>query len=82
MSRLNFMGASPGLMSRMMKKRNVATLDQLVQAAKDLRVGLYACEMSMNILGMKQPDFIAEIKDVIGVPTFLKLSEGGETLFI
>ena len=82
MSRLNFMGASPGLMSRMMKKRNVATLEQLVQAAKDLKVGLYACEMSMNILGMKQPDFIPEIKDVIGVPTFLKLSEGGETLFI
>jgi len=82
MSRLNLLGASPRIMTRLMRKRNVATLGELVQAAKELRVGLYACEMSMNILGMKKSDFIPEIKDVIGVPTFLELSEGGETLFI
>ena len=27
-------------------------------------------------------DFIPEIKDVLGVATFLELSHGGETLFI
>ena len=82
MSRLNFLGSSPSIMTKLMKKRNVATLAELVQAAKDLKVGLWACEMSMNILGLKKEDFIPEIKEVIGVATFLSLSENGQTIFI
>lgn len=82
MSRLNFFGLSPKLMTRMMKKRNVATLKELVTAALQLNVNLYACEMSMVILGLKKEDFIPEIKEVLGVAKFLGLSEGGETLFI
>ncbi|MEW5814685.1 MAG: DsrE/DsrF/DrsH-like family protein [Spirochaetota bacterium] len=82
MSRLNFLGASPRIMTRLMKKRNVATLAELVQAAVDLKVNLYACEMSMNILGIKKEDFIPEVKEVVGVVKFLQLSEDGRTLFI
>jgi peroxiredoxin family protein len=38
--------------------------------------------MAMHILGLQKDDFIHEIKDVLGVATFLDLSEGGRTLFI
>jgi peroxiredoxin family protein len=38
--------------------------------------------MSLNILGMKKEDFIPEIKEILGVPKFLQLSSGGQTLFI
>jgi peroxiredoxin family protein len=82
MSRLNFAGASPKIMTYLMKKRNVATLDELVQAAISLKVNLYACEMSMNILGITDRDFIPEIKEVLGVVKFLEISRDGETLFI
>lgn len=82
LSRLNFLGASPRLMTGMMKKRNVATLDELVQASIDLGVEFYACEMSMHILGLKKEDFIVQVKKVLGVPGFLELSDGGEVLFI
>lgn len=82
MSRLNFAGLSPWLMSRTMKKRNVATLPELIDAAIKLGVNLYACEMSMNILGTRKSDFIPEVKEVIGVATFLKYSSGGERVFI
>ena len=82
MSRLGFLGASPRIMGQLMKKRNVATLTELVDAAKALKVGFYACEMSMNILGLVKEDFDGYVQDVIGVPRFLELSEGGETLFI
>ena len=82
MSRLNFGGFSPWLMGRLMRKRNVATLEELIEASKALRVGLYACEMSMNILGITKEDFVPEVKDVIGVPRFLELAQDGETLFI
>ena len=82
MSRLNFLGASPRIMGKLMKKRNVATLTELVEAAKELKVGFYACEMSMNILGLAKEDFDGCVRDVIGVSRFLELSEGGETIFI
>jgi len=82
LSRLNFLGASPKLMTYMMRKRNVASLNELVQAAIDLEVNFYACEMSMHILGITKEDFIPEIKEVLGVPKFLEITEGGERLFI
>jgi peroxiredoxin family protein len=82
LSRLNFAGASPKLMTGMMRKRNVATLTDLVEAAKALNINLYACEMSMIILGITLDDFIPEIKEVLGVAKFLEIAEGGDKLFI
>lgn len=82
LSRLNFWGASPKLMTFLMRKRNVATLKELVEAAIALNVNLYACEMSMHILGLTKADFIPEIKEVIGVANFLQYSEGGDRIFI
>jgi len=79
---LTAMGISPKLMTSMMRKKNVATLDELLEASIAVGVNLYACEMSMHILGITQNDFIPEVKGVLGVPTFLELSEGGQTLFI
>jgi peroxiredoxin family protein len=65
-----------------MKGRKVATLEELFQASIALGVKLYACEMAMHVLGLTKGDFIPEVKDVLGVATFLELSEGGQTLFI
>jgi len=66
----------------MMRKNNVATLEELIEAAKALGINMYLCEMAMHILGLEQEDFIHEVKDVLGVATFLEISEGGRTLFI
>jgi peroxiredoxin family protein len=82
LSRLNFAGASPSLMTNMMKSRNVATLPELFQASIALGVNFYACEMAMHVLGLTREDFIPEVKDILGVATFLELSKGGQTLFI
>jgi peroxiredoxin family protein len=81
-SRLNFLGLSPKIFRYLMRKKNVATLEDLVEAAKILEINLYACEMAMHILGLQKSDFIHEVKGVLGVATFLELSEGGRTLFI
>ena len=82
LSRLNFAGASPGLMTSLMKSRNVATLAELFDASVALGVNFYICEMAMHVLGLEKDDFIPEVKDVLGVATFLELSKGGQTLFI
>ncbi len=82
LSRMNFGGISPKLMTGLMKKRNVATLEELIEYAKQLNVNFYACEMSMVILGIKKEDLIPEIKEVLGVAKFLDYSKDGEVLFI
>lgn len=81
-SRFNFLGAGPKIFRYLMRKNNVATLEELVDAAKVLGVNMYACEMAMHVLGLKKEDFIPEVKDVLGVASFLNLSEDGQTLFI
>jgi thiamine biosynthesis protein ThiS len=82
LSRLNFAGLSPKLMTYMMRKRNVATLDELIEASIALNVNLYACEMSGVILGLEKDTYIPEIKEILGVAKFLEISQDGQTLFI
>ena len=82
LSRLNFFGISPKLMTGMMKKNNVATLPELIAATKDLGVRLVACEMAMHILGIQREDLVDEVEDVIGVPTFLDNSMDAKIIFI
>lgn len=81
-SRFNFCGIGPKIFRYLMKKNNVATLEELVEAAAALGVNMYACEMAMHVLGIQKSDFIHEVKDVLGVATFLNISEGGRTMFI
>ena len=81
-SRFNFCGIGPKIFRSLMRKNNVATLEELADAANALGVNLYACEMAMHVLGLKREDFIPEVKDVLGVASFLNLSEGGRTMFI
>lgn len=81
-SRFNFLGISPKIFRYLMRKNNVATLEELVEYAKLLGVNFYACEMAMHILGIKMENLIPEVKDVLGVATFLQLADGGQTLFI
>lgn len=82
LSRLNCGGLSPLLMTGMMKGKNVASLEELFEASKALGVNFYACEMAMHVLGLTRADLIPEVKDVLGVASFLELSKGGQTLFI
>ena len=73
-SKFNFCGIGPKIFRSLMRKNNVATLEELVDAANALGVNLYACEMAMHVLGLEKKDFIHEVKDVLGVATFLNIS--------
>ena len=82
LSRLNFFGASSKLMTGMMKKNNVASLDELMEAATALGIRFFACEMSMHILGVTKEDLIDDVQEVVGVATFLNESEDAHIIFI
>ncbi len=82
LSRLNFGGVSPHLMSSMMKKHNVATLPELIEAAHALGIRLVACEMALHILELERDDLIEEVEGVVGVATFLNESENAHIIFV
>ncbi len=82
LSRLNFGGISPMLMTSMMKKNHVATLPELIEAADALGIRLYACEMAMQILGVTKDDLVDSVQEVVGVATFLNESEDAHIIFV
>ena len=82
LSRLNFGGLSPILMTGMMEGKNVATLEELFDASKALGVSFYACEMAMQILDIHLVDLDESVKGVVGVAGFLERSRDAQVLFL
>jgi len=73
LSKLNMGGVGTGMMKYLMKKKNVASLEQLLEMAKELGVKIVICELSMQIMGFKKEEMI-DYPDLIyaGVAKFLE----------
>jgi len=81
-SRLNFGGMGRWMFKKMMKAKGVTPLAELRQTALDLGVTLLACQMSMDVMGIKREDLIDEVADVVGAATYCNLALQGKTMFI
>ncbi|HEX6544102.1 MAG TPA: DsrE/DsrF/DrsH-like family protein [Ktedonobacterales bacterium] len=86
----NIIGMLPGMTpmatwmmkSQFFAKHNVVPLDQLLQECIDLGVKLTACQMSMDVMGIKREDLIDEV-EIGGAATMLTFAnEAHVTLFI
>lgn len=63
-------------------KNHVATIPDLLQQCVDLDVKLIACQMTMDVMGIKADDLIEGV-EVGGAATFLNFASGAHTtLFI
>jgi peroxiredoxin family protein len=72
LSQMNMAGAGTAMIKGLMKKKNVASLDQLYEAAGMMGVKIYICQMSMDLMGMKTEEMIDYPGiEVVGVATFL-----------
>ncbi len=81
-SKMNFGGIGPKLFSYMMGKKNIETLPSLIEMAREFGVNIIACQMSMDVMGIKKEDLIDGI-EVGGVATFLSSSYKSQTtLFV
>ncbi len=85
----NLVGALPGMtsmasimMKGMFKKQSVPTIRELLEMARDSGVKLVACQMTLDVLGIKQKDLIDGI-EFGGLATYLEYGMGATiTLFI
>lgn len=58
LSKMNMAGMGTALMKTLMKKKNVASLEQLLELSKELGVKIVICELSMQIMGFKKEEMI------------------------
>jgi peroxiredoxin family protein len=86
----NIVGMLPGMTpmatwmmkSQFFAKHHVAPLEQLLQECVDLGVKLIACQMTMDVMGIKAEELIEGV-EVGGAATFINFANDAHiTLFI
>ena len=58
LSKMNMGGMGTVMMKSLMKKKNVASLEQMLEMAAELGVRIFICEMSMDLMGFKREEII------------------------
>jgi peroxiredoxin family protein len=82
LSNMNMAGMGPKMIRSIMKKKNVQSLEELIKAAMDSGVEIVACQMSMDLLGIKEEELLDGVK-FGGVGYMLAESDDSNaTLFI
>lgn len=57
-SKFNFAGVGPKIFERLMKSKGIATPADLIAGAREAGIGLEACTMSMDVLGIAQDELM------------------------
>lgn len=76
-SKFNFGGAGPLMFRSMMRSKNVASLDELAQIARDLGVREVACTMTMDVMGVSKDELLPHV-EFGGVGMFVGESAGSK----
>jgi peroxiredoxin family protein len=58
LSKMNMGGMGTAMMKSLMKKKNVASIEQMLEMASELGVRIFICEMSMDLMGFKREEMI------------------------
>ncbi|OGU52748.1 MAG: NADH dehydrogenase, partial [Hydrogenophilales bacterium RIFOXYA1_FULL_63_33] len=78
-----FEKVATGLMEQTVKSKGVASIDELRSACLEADAKLYACQMTVDLFGYSQDEFIPEIAGWIGAASFLPQAQKSDVcLFI
>ena len=85
----NIMGVLPGmtafatkLMKDKMAGMEVPQVREYLQMLVDAGAKLYACKMSVDMMGLKMDDFVDGVIDIVTAGDFMDMTEGAEIIFI
>jgi NADPH-dependent 2,4-dienoyl-CoA reductase/sulfur reductase-like enzyme/peroxiredoxin family protein/rhodanese-related sulfurtransferase/TusA-related sulfurtransferase len=82
LSRMNMMGAGTEMMRKIMKEKNISSLEDLIRSAQAGGARMIACQMSMDVMGIRKEELIDGV-EIGGVGTFLGAAEDANmSLFI
>ena len=84
LSKMHMLGLGKWMIKRKMKKAKVASLEKMIADYKELGGKILACDMTMEIMGVKPEDLSEDvISDYCGVGTYLNEARDSKiTLFI
>ena len=69
-SKINYFGMGAKMLRSMMKAKNVSSLEEMIALARELGVRMIACELSRDLLGIKESELVAGL-ECGGVASFL-----------
>jgi peroxiredoxin family protein len=85
----NILGVMPGMTAFATKlmKDKIAALDvppvgEFLQMMADGGAKLYACKMSVDMMGLKKEDFIESVQEIVTAADFMDMTEGAQIIFI
>jgi len=85
----NILGVLPGMTAFATKliKDKMAAMDvppvrEYLQMLVDGGAKLYACKMSVDMMGLKKEDFIDGVIDIVSAGDFIDMTEGAQIIFI
>ena len=82
LSQMHMAGMGTAMIKGIMKKKNVYSLPVMIQMARENGVVLQACQMTMDLMGIKQEELLDGI-EIAGVATMIHSSdESNATIFI
>ena len=81
-------GALPGMsflatkmMARKIEQLDIPPVPEFVELIADSGAGLYACKASVDMFGLGEDDFVAQVTGVMTVGEFYAQAAGGEIVF-
>lgn len=82
LSKMNMLGMGGKMIRKVMRDKNVSSLEELIKAAMCNGVEVVACQMSMDVMGLKQEELLDGVK-IGGVGYYLGEAEDSNVnLFI
>ena len=63
------------LMKKTFKNKGVATVEELRELCVEADVELIACQMTVDVFGFDQSEFIPEVTDYVGATSFLPVAQ-------
>jgi peroxiredoxin family protein len=85
----NLLGVLPGmtafstaLMKSKMKKLDVPPVREYLAMLADAGAKLYACKMSVDMMGLHKEDFVDGVIDIVTAGDFMDMTEGAQIIFI
>jgi peroxiredoxin family protein/TusA-related sulfurtransferase/rhodanese-related sulfurtransferase len=82
LSKMNFGGLGTMMMKSVMKNKNISTLNELISQAQQSGIKFIACQMSMDVMGIKEEELIDGV-EIGGVAKYIaESSNANSNLFI
>ncbi len=82
LSKMNMLGMGPMMIRGVMKKKNIASLEELIDTARKNGVELVACSMSMDVMGIKAEELIDGVRFSGAAAMLANAEESDMSLFI